>query len=56
MGDKDRRDHQKLVQETGRFRLSKEQEDTISVLMDGVDLTLEENVESTLELPQLRSK
>ena len=56
MGDKDRHEHLLLVRETGRFRLSKEQEDTISMLLENSDLSLQENVESTLELPQLRSK
>lgn len=56
MGDKDRQQHQKLVRETGRFKLTTEQEDTISILMEGSDLSLEESGESTIELPQLRTK
>ena len=56
MSEKDVQDHISLMKETGRFRLSKEQEDTISILMGDLELDLEEDAESTLELPSLRRK
>ena len=55
MGDNDRQAHQRLL-ETGTFRRTKEQDDTMNLLLEGTDLSLEENVESTLELPQMRTK
>lgn len=56
MSENDRTTHQRLLRDTGRFALNKDQEDTIRTLMEGVDLSLEEDGESTLELPQLRSR
>jgi hypothetical protein len=52
MSYKDRRDHHLLLKETGRFRLTKEQEDTINTLMGGVKLEFEEN-NPTFDLPIL---
>ncbi len=53
MSDKDRRLHQ-LLSQTGKIRLTTEQEETISELMGDLELNLEEEGESTLELPRLR--
>ena len=51
MSDKDRRLHQ-LLSQTGKIRLTTEQEE--SELMGDLELNLEEEGESTLELPRLR--
>ena len=56
MSEKDMQDHHLLLKETGKFRLSKEQEETINRLMGNLELDLEENCEPTLELPFLRRK
>ena len=55
MSENERTAHNKLLRDTGRFKLDQEQEDTIRKIMSGVELTLEEDGESTLELPQLRT-
>lgn len=55
MSEKDVQDHQLLLK-TGRFRISREQEETINRLMGDLRLDLEEDIESTLELPQLGRK
>lgn len=56
MSEKDVRDHQALLRQTGKFRLSREQEETINRLMGDLQLELEEDTEPTLELPGIRRK
>jgi hypothetical protein len=48
--------HRTWCKETGRFRMSKEQQDVIDRLMGNTVIELEENTEPTLELSQLRKK
>lgn len=45
MSERDLQDHQMLVKETGRFRISQEQEETINKLMEGLDLKLQDEVD-----------
>ena len=52
MTDNARTDHYKLLKSTGRFQRTLEQEETINKLMGDLELELEEDGESTLELPQ----
>ena len=56
MSEKDVQDHLTLMKETGKFRLSEDQEKTINRLMGDLKLELEEDIESTLELPVIRRK
>lgn len=49
-----RQEHQMLLAQTGRPRLSDEQEETIREYIGDTILELEEEGESTLELPQLK--
>lgn len=58
MTDNHRTDHFKILKSTGRFKRTSEQEDTIREYMGDLELELEleEDVESTLELPQIRRK
>jgi len=46
--------HRTWCKETGRFRVSKEQQEVIDRLMGNTVIELEETTEPTLELPQLR--
>ncbi len=56
MSENDRIAHQQ-IRNTGRFKvLNEDQEDTIRTLLAGQNFSLEEDCESTLELPQLRIK
>ena len=43
----------KLLKETGKFKLTVEQEETIQQLMRGEVLELEEDTEPTMDLPIL---
>ena len=56
MTDNARTDHHKLLETTGRRRLTAEQEEVINKLMGNLELDLEEEEGPTLELPQLRTK
>lgn len=53
MSEKDVQDHFTLLRETGKHKLSIEQEDTIRQLMNGVMFDLEEDLEPTMDLPIL---
>jgi hypothetical protein len=55
MSENDRRAHEDLLMTTGRFS-RKERDETINRLMGDLKLELEEDVESTLELPTLKGK
>lgn len=56
MTDNARTDHHKLLETTGRRRLTAEQEETINKLMGNLELDLEDEEGSTLDLPQPRVK
>ena len=56
MSENDRQEHLALLRETGKFRRTQEQDDTINVLMGDLELELDKDVESALELPQIRTK
>ena len=54
MSESDRRAHEQLLRSTTTFKVTKkEREETINAYLGDLDLALEEDVESTLELPQL---
>lgn len=53
MSERDVREHHRLLRETGRFKLTKEQEDTINLNLRGVNFELEEDNAPTMDLPIL---
>lgn len=53
---KDGQDHQRLVNETGKFKFTDKQTDVMRILLDGSELELEEDTEPTLNLPILPRK
>ncbi len=55
MSENERTDHMRILASTGRHKLTDEQEDTIRKLMGDLTLDIEEDCESTLELPQIGS-
>ena len=57
MSENERRAHEEMLRSTGRFQVTREErEATINAMIGDLDLTLQEDIESTLELPQLRIK
>ena len=57
MSENDRQAHDLLLRSTGRFKVTREErEETINQMIGDLDLTLEEDCESTLELPQVRMR
>jgi hypothetical protein len=54
MSEKDLQDYRTLLHQANKSRLNPEQEEIIEKLMeDGPELMLEEETESTLELPSI---
>ena len=54
MSEKDIQTHQTLLFETGKYKLSKEQTSVMEKIGGDFELQLDDDVESTLELPQIR--
>lgn len=57
MGENDRTTHLRILRDgrfDGRFDLNQEQEETINELLVNTDFSLEDDVESTLELPVVK--
>lgn len=57
VGENDRTTHLRILRDgrfDGRFDLNQEQEETINELLVNTDFSLEDDVESTLELPVVK--